>query len=134
VCAAGVSCINGACQETAICTPACHPERECFEGACTCVANGECEGREDLAGEFCVNPPGHPTIGVCGCLDGLGVCAVALLTGEGPASLSPTGAALLLLAAGSGAVFAILGRSAFAGPDMIAVLAAAARGSIAPVA
>jgi drug/metabolite transporter (DMT)-like permease len=53
----------------------------------------------------------------------LGVCAVALLTGEGPAGVSPTGAALLLLAAGSGAVFAILGRSAFAGPDMIAVLA-----------
>ncbi|MDQ2655495.1 MAG: hypothetical protein M3Z20_20895 [Chloroflexota bacterium] len=75
-CGAGIVCFNGACQDTTICTPACAPGRECFAGACSCLANGECEGREDPAGEWCVNnPPGRPDVGLCGCLEGFKVCA-----------------------------------------------------------
>jgi hypothetical protein len=74
-CAAGIACVNGACQDVATCTPACPNGRDCFEGSCTCAAHGECEVRADPSGEWCVNPPGHPTVFVCGCLEGYTVCA-----------------------------------------------------------
>jgi hypothetical protein len=74
-CPAGVACVNGACQDTTTCMPECPANRECFEGACTCQTSTECDAREDPSGDWCNGVPGQPSIGVCGCLEGMQVCA-----------------------------------------------------------
>ncbi len=52
-----------------------------------------------------------------------GVAAVALAAGAGGASASLRGNALLALAAASGAAYTVVGRRAFDGPGLVAVLA-----------